>query len=51
VEDLAVIESCLAQFAATCPSDPALRDHVAVLQKHFAWLRSEFVIEHTTDAE
>jgi hypothetical protein len=46
VDDLGVIESCLAQFAATSPSDPALRKHVAVLQKHFAWVRSEFVVKH-----
>jgi hypothetical protein len=43
LNDLEVVERALQLIAATAETDPALQQQVADLQKHFDWVRSEFV--------
>lgn len=42
LDDLDIIDRSLQQLASTCEANPDFRRHVADLQKHFAWVRSEF---------
>jgi hypothetical protein len=47
LEDLDVIADVLRHFIATSDSPAAVQQHVADLQKHFAWVRSEFTTSRT----
>jgi hypothetical protein len=42
IEDLDAIDDVLRHFTATGHNSASLQRHVADLQKHFAWVRSEF---------
>lgn len=47
LEDLDIIDDVLQRFAASAETPAGVERHVADLQKHFAWVRSEFTTSRT----